>query len=167
MNRVGPSMIPLPPLLVCERTGLWAAAIRANLLRTAVDGRPRIVETRSFVECRRRFEVDATSESAFAPLVVEADSTNFGAVLDLLTAHLSRRPRVPRIVVGAGLSADAEAAFREAGAIAYVASPRELGPLVEVFRRYVSRHAELTAVHDEEMPITVRLRASFPWRPVT
>ncbi|MBN8626514.1 MAG: hypothetical protein J0M17_13585 [Planctomycetes bacterium] len=156
-----------PPLLICERTGTWAAALRRGVRSTAERPTPRIIETRSLVECRKGFDGPSSDDFAVAPLVVESTIGDLADLLDLLTVHLRRRPRVPRFVVGPLPSDDFELLLSEAGAVDWIASPRNVGRIVQTLRRYDPRIAAPPVdLLKPQTSLTDRLRASLPWRPV-
>ncbi|MBL9091575.1 MAG: hypothetical protein JNL96_10145 [Planctomycetaceae bacterium] len=156
-----------PPLLICERTGTWAVALKRVVRSTAQQSTPRIIETRSLVECRKGFEGPSSADFAVAPLVVESTTGDLADLLDLLTVHVRRRPRVPRFVVGPLPSDDFELLLREAGAVDWIASPRGVGRIVQTLRRYDPRGAAITvSLLEPPISLTDRLRASLPWRPV-
>lgn len=156
-----------PPLLICERTGTWAAALKRVVRSSPEQPTPRMIETRSLVECRKGFDGPSSADSAIAPLVVESTIGELADVLDLLTVHVRRRPRVPRFVVGPLPSDDIELLLHEAGAVDWIASPRGVERIVQTLRRYDPRNA-LPPDNLMEPPssLTDRLRASLPWRPV-
>jgi hypothetical protein len=156
-----------PPLLICERTGTWAAALRRGVRSTAEQPTSRIIETRSLVECRNGFDGQSSADFAVAPLLVESTIGDLPDLLDLLTVHVRRRPRVPRFVIGPLPSDDFELLLREAGTVDWVASPRGVGRIVQTLRRYDPRVAA-PPVNLLEPPtsLTDQFRASLPWRPV-
>jgi hypothetical protein len=156
-----------PPLLICERTGTWAAALRRVDRSTIEQPPPRIVEARSLVECRKGFDGPSSADFAVAPLVVESTIGDLADLLDLLTVHVRRRPRVPRFVVGPLPSDDFELLLREAGAVDWIASPRGVDRIVQTLRRYdPSVAAPRVSLLEPPISLTDRLRASLPWRPV-
>lgn len=136
-------------LIVCERTGRWAVALRRELS----DAKVRLQETRSIAEC---WEVLAGAPAGLA--VVELTAPVVGELLEHL-ARLQRELPLARVAVVAdrGLS-DYEWLMREAGAVHFCCSPRRLGPL-----------ASLAVSHLAEAPqprqsITGRIWADLPWR---
>lgn len=158
--------MPLPSLIVYERTGAWAQAIARQLARGGVTPVPRVVECRSSVECRKvLFGTSASGEAARAMFVVESAPDHANEVCELLHGHLRRFPRVPRFVVGAPSNVDYGPLFREWGALAMLTSPRALQPLVDVYRRYceMPHAARLDDLSDQPRSITEQFQASLPW----
>ena len=136
-------------LIVCERTGSWAAALR----RVLPGGELPLRETRSLDEC--------AAELAAAPssvVVLEVSPGNLEAVSRLLAEWNVSFPLARGLVVTAGsLSADDAQLLREAGAVDVVCSPRRLAPWSGVVRRHSSR------LPAEAMDPVEQVWASLPW----
>lgn len=155
-----------PPLLICERAETWASALKRVVRLKLQQPMTRILATRSIVECRSRFEGPSSAESSAAPMVIESTIGDLADVLDLLTAHHRRRPRVPRFVVGPLPSDDYELLLREAGVVDWIASPRNVERIVKPLRRYDPCFAAASVkLLEPPLTLTDRLRASLPWRP--
>ena len=119
-------------LIVCEKTSHWAAALRACL-----GGRPpRIVETRSLVNCE-----DALSQSPAGVVALETTPANLDAVLSFIASINNRFPRVSIVVLLTADAASAAALLREAGAIDAVASVLELPRVMRLARRKLRQTA--------------------------
>ncbi|MBA4020628.1 MAG: hypothetical protein C0483_26005 [Pirellula sp.] len=162
--------MPLPSLMVYERTGAWARAITREVVRAGFAPVPRVLECRSSAECRSFFSGAAgAGEASRAMFVVESDPDDASDVCELLHDHQRRLPRVPRIVVGVPSNVDYEPLYREWGALAMLTSPRALQPLVDVYRRYCELPPTISSAADSEEPrsLTEQFQATLPWGRVT
>lgn len=134
-------------LIVCERTGRWAMALRHELTGAGV----RVWETRTLADCWGEL-----AESPASFVVLELDRHVAG-----LLHYLARQPRefpLARLAVVADRSqAGHEWVVREAGAVCFLASPRRVGPLAQL----VCRH--LAQVPLPQQSLTDRIWASLPW----
>ena len=120
------------PLILLERTGSWAAALRRALGETPV----RLIETRSLAECWQQL---ATAPAA--TLVWELTADNLGALVGGLL-HLNRDfPGAAAVVVADRRLTAAGSVVREAGAVHFVTSPRALEPVAEIVRRRLAAQA--------------------------
>jgi len=134
--------------IVCEKTGRWATALRQEPEARGT----RVWETRSLAEC---WEMLPRWGASF--VVAELTSANVDALLDRL-ARLPRDHPLCRVVVVADRSlARYEDLVREAGAVWFVVSPRELGPLAATARRH------LRLAPSEPRRLAERIWASLPW----
>lgn len=134
-------------LIVCERTGRWAMAIRRELAGAGV----RVWETRSLADCWNEL-----AESPASFVVLELGSRPVA-----LLRHLARQPRefpLARLAVVAdrGL-ADHEWLMREAGAVCFLSSPRRVGPLAQLACRHLAQ------VPPPQQSLTERIWTSLPW----
>lgn len=135
-------------LIVCERLGGWAVALRRELAETAV----RVYETRSLAD---GWQMLAEAPASF--LVAELTAAGATALLKRM-AHLGRDFPLARVAVVADRSlADHRWLMREAGAVHFTCSPRQLRPL-----------ARLACGHLARAPIprrslTQEIWASLPW----
>lgn len=150
------------PLVICERTGEWAEAIR-RIAERLVPEAISLVELRSPAECRKHF-AEPRATSAGVPLVVELTPGGAADVCDLLARHVRRFGDAPRMVVAERAMAGYEATVREAGATLFVASMRDVRPCVAEYLRFRDDPSHLP-IEDERKP-TERFRDSLPWRPV-
>jgi len=134
-------------LIICERTGTWAAA-----LRRALADRVKLRETRSLEACE--------SELSTAPqsiLALELNATNVERVLDLLARLAWQAPQARAIVLADRRWRAYEWLLREAGAVHVVTSRRDLGSV-----------ADLVAAHVARLPVrpasvTQRIWDALPW----
>ena len=134
-------------LIVCERTGRWAVALRRELTEAGV----RVWETRSLADC---WDELASSPASF--LILEL-ARNPRPLLDRL-ARLPRTFAAARAAVISDRSlAHYEWLLREAGAVHFVCSPRELAPLA----RIVCRH--LAQAPASPKTLTEQIWAELPW----
>lgn len=158
-------------LIVCERTGRWAVALRRELDRqqqkrvsgaeppagvsdtTCVSPSPRIEETRSLVHA---FRVLAEAPASF--LIVELSRANVDALLGRM-AELRRWFPLARLAV---LSDRRLAGYGwlmlEAGAVWHTCSPRHLAPLAVLARRH------LATVPPPRRSLREQIWAGLPWK---
>lgn len=134
-------------LIVCERTGRWAAALRRELSGAGV----RVWETRTLADCWNEL-----AESPASFVVLELDRGVVGPL-----RYVARQPRefpLARLAVATDRSlADYEWLMREAGAVCFLASPRKVGRLAQL----VCRH--LAQVPPPQQSLTERIWTSLPW----
>jgi len=149
--------MPLSPgadtarLVVCERTGRWAVALRRELAGAGV----RLREARNLADC---WEGLAASPASF--LVIELRASTLEELLRF-TARLQQDFPIARLAVVADRRLAAyEWLMREAGAVHFTCSPRQLGPLA----RLACRH--LAQVPTPPQTLTERIWASLPWKKV-
>ena len=134
-------------LIVCERSGRWAVALRRELGEAGV----RVWETRTLPDCRDELLANPAS------FVVIELLPNIGGLLRLLETQPRQFP-LARLAVVAGRSLAAyEWLLREAGAVHFLCSPREVG----VLARLACRH--LAEVPQPQQSLTERIWASLPW----
>lgn len=149
-----------PACVVCERTGVWALALRVAVERRRI-APLRIVETRSPAAARERL-AEFSRSGLEGALVVEVAAANAAPVGGLL-GDVSRRSRYAPLW---GVAEPADAAYewivREAGATGFVASRRDLGPLVEALAAYVADVVSRPNAEVDE-PIETRIRRRLPW----
>lgn len=143
----------VPPVVICEKSGQWATwwrGLKPSLARLPV---PRLIETRSAGECCAVLD---SAAAAFA--VVELTPTHADAVLELLGEQERRWPQAVVAIVAERSMHAWEPLVREAGAMAWITSPRRLQSLVDMAARYAQWHATpLESVRDA-------VTASLPWR---
>ncbi len=145
-----PSETPRTParLIVCERTGRWAVALRRELAGSGV----RVWETRTLADCR-----DELIASPASFVVVELGRGNVERLLRLLARQPRRFPAARIAVVADRSSADHEWLMREAGAVHFLSSPRQAGLLA----RLACRHLAQAPAPSQGM--AERIWASLPW----
>jgi hypothetical protein len=140
--------MPSGRLIVCEKTGSWAHA-----LRQAMPGGGRVYETRSLSECW-----DELSRSPASFVAIELTAANCEPLLKML-ARVRRHYPAARVAIVAGRVMQAyQWVLREAGAIHFACSPRRLATVVQLAERH------LAAVPDEELSLTERILDRLPWK---
>ena len=142
-------------LIVMERSGEWAAALRQRLERSQV----RLFETRTLDECWRRLVEQPTPLAA-----IELTADNVRPLMAMLLRLQDELPEVRAIVMAKRQLAEYESLIREAGAIHFLVSPRSLGDVAELVRR---RQAQLEAsaasrTGDLDDP-RAEILANLPW----
>lgn len=121
-------MTPSARLIVCERTGRWASALRRDLGASG----PRVHETRHLDD------VWSELKAARASLVVvEATLPRLAAVVNWLSRLGRDYPRARAIVVGDADVTAAEWLLREAGAPWVHGSLRDPAIVVRLARRHL------------------------------
>ncbi len=134
--------------IVSERKGTWAAALGREPEAAAT----RIYHARSLVEC---WEMLDWAPASF--VVAELTQASAEALVDRL-ARLPREYPLARVAVVAERSLAAyEPWLREAGAVAFVTSPRGLAPLVAVARRHLRQAPAV------ELGFVEEVWARLPW----
>jgi hypothetical protein len=135
-------------LIVCERTGQWAAGLRREL----ADAGLRLWETRSLADA---WEAMAATPAAF--LVLELLPGAAGPLLGRMAWLARDFPRARAAVVAPRRLAAYEGLAREAGAVYFTCSPRHLAPLA----RMIVRH--LADLPPPQQTLLERIWASLPW----
>jgi DNA-binding response OmpR family regulator len=143
-----PDTAKIMRLLVCERTGQWATALRRELAESGL----RVRELRSFDDCEAEL---ADAPASF--LVLELTPRHLDALLTALPRWRKRHPAMRVAVVAGRESAPFEWLVREAGVVHFLCSPRQLGALA----RIVLRHG--AQVPPPPQSLTQRLWAGLPW----
>jgi hypothetical protein len=139
-----------PGVIVCERTGIWATALRRCLPEEI-----RLRQTRRLAEC-----VDALAEAPDSLLALELSRSNLSAVLDLLAGLGQKFPRARAVVLAERGCEPYEWLVREAGAVHFTSSPRES----ETVARLVSRHRE--TIPASRASAVALIWDSLPWSDV-
>ncbi|OHB72132.1 MAG: hypothetical protein A2V70_07435 [Planctomycetes bacterium RBG_13_63_9] len=135
-------------LIVCEHGGGWAVGLRRELAGEEVH----LCETRSLAQCW-----ETLGENPAGLVVVELTTANVDELLGRMV-RLGRDFPLARVAIVADRRlAGYEWLMREAGAVHFVCSPRQLGPLAEVARR----HLDQAPV--PRRSVTERIWASLPW----
>ena len=150
------------PLVVCERTGSWAEAIRQAAVR-AGRGSISIVETRSPAECKRYLGA-CRATTAGVPLVVELSLATAADFCELSAWHARRFGDAPLTVVVGRELADYEQVVREAGAKSFLSSPRDVRSCVAEYLRFRDDPSHVPI--EDRRTLVERIRDSLPWRPV-
>jgi DNA-binding LytR/AlgR family response regulator len=134
--------------IVSERKGTWAAALR----REPEASGTRIHQTRSLAEF---WEMLQGAPASF--VVAELTAANAEALVDRL-ARLPREHPLARVAVVAERSlAPYEPWVREAGAVAFLTSPRGLAPLAAMARRHLQQAPA------PERGLAEQIWAGLPW----
>jgi hypothetical protein len=134
--------------IVCEREGRWAVALR----RESADQGERVYETRTIAEC---WEMLARWPASF--VVVELTRSNARALLERMESAGRDFPQARVAVVAERALASCEWWMREAGAVHFVVSPREVAPLARIAVRH------LKAAPRRKSSLTERIWAALPW----
>lgn len=139
----------MPParLIVCEKSGRWAVALRREL-----GAKPRVYETRSLPEC---WEELAASPASW--LLLEVTAANLEGLMVRLESLGRDFPAARAVVCGDRPLASREWLLREAGATHAVFSPRELAPVA----RLAVRH--LAGVSLPPQSLRERVWERLPW----
>jgi len=139
--------VPSARLIVCERTGQWAVALRRELNAMGV----RVWETRSLADC---WDELAISPASF--MIVEL-ADNAGPLLRRMT-RLPREYPAARVAIIADRSfVQYEWLLREAGAVHFLYSPRQVGTLAEMIGRHLAQ-APIT-----QQTLTEQIWTALPW----
>jgi hypothetical protein len=117
-------------LIVCEKAGRWAAALRSALANQP----PRIVETRSLAGCEA-----ALAESPYSLVALETTATNLEAVLAFVERVLVRFPRSHVAALFAPEARGAALLLQEAGAIATIESVLDASRVACFARRQLAQ----------------------------
>ncbi len=137
-------------LIVCERSGQWSAALRGELAEAGV----------RLWECRRLQEAwDALAQTPAAFVIAEAAEENLEDLLRRMTWFSRDFPNARIALVAQRSMARCEWLVREAGAVHFLTSPRQLTPLAGL----VIRH--LANVPQPSQSLLERIWASLPWGP--
>ena len=146
MNQVEENAVPAR-LLVCERTGRWAVTLRRELADVGV----RVWETRTLDYCWREL---AASPASF--VIVEL-SGDIGTLLRRLARLGCEYPAARAAVVADRRLAQYEWLLREAGAVHFLCSSRQVGPLAQLACRHLAQ------VPPPPQSLTERIWATLPW----
>ncbi|MGO9115142.1 MAG: hypothetical protein ACLP9L_38510 [Thermoguttaceae bacterium] len=142
---------PSARLIVCERSGSWSVALRSELAETGIW----IWECRSLPEA---WEALVQTPAAF--LIAEAARENLDSLLQRMAWFSRDFPQGRIAAVTQRNMARFEWLLREAGAVHFLASPRQLTALAGL----VARH--LANVPQPPQTMVQRIWASLPWGPV-
>ncbi len=134
-------------LIVSERTGCWAVALRRELAHGGV----RVWETRSLADC---WDELANSPASF--LIVEL-GRDLAPLLHRLLTLPRTFPAARVAVVSQRSSAPYEWLLREAGSVHYVCSPRDVAPLARMACRHLSQ------APSPPQSLAERIWTALPW----
>ncbi len=150
--------MPRVTLIVLERTGEWAVAIRRHLDELAM----RLLETRSFDEFWLRMAEHPTALAAW-----EMTELNVRLVTAALVRLQREFPRASAVILAERRLAACEPLVREAGAIHFIDSSRSLGALAEIVRRRASQSrvgpARLQQPAGENAEVLAEIWTNLPW----
>ena len=157
--------MPTAPLIICEKSGRWALAVRSVLrgslrsdsvggLRSdSVGGGLRIVETRTVTH---GYEALAAAPASLVAL--EITGKNLSTALDFV-AHVHQNFPAACVVALLDPSSESAAALlREAGVADVFCSPLESAAIACL----AQRHADLAPADDR--PLRESLAARLPWQ---
>jgi DNA-binding LytR/AlgR family response regulator len=138
-------------LIVTERSGRWAVALRRELSAAGL----RLREARSLPECW-----DLLAETPEAFLVLELTAANAAPLVQRLAGVPRQFPAARAAVVAERGLAEFEVLVREAGAVHFVCSPRRLAPLAAAVRRH------MVQLPPPPQGLAERIWAGLPWAAV-
>lgn len=139
-------------VVICEASGDWAALVRRNL-----PGATTVVEIRTIDEL--------WTPMREAPQAVVAMELRGERGWELLTSlrRLDRDfPEALPVVLAQRHLRSWEDLCREAGAVAFIASPRSIGDLLQIAGGRGRSESEWT-VDDQQLPLEDRILANLPW----
>jgi hypothetical protein len=142
-----PNCMPQSQLIVCERTGVWAAAL-ARLLPSPAS----IRQTRCLADSWQAFE-----EMPAGILGLEVTESNLRSSVALLAGLGRQYPLARAFAMTRWASEDEQWLLREAGAVDVAASMRQLHRIA----RIVQRHLDSVPTEDSSLPEAVW--AKLPW----
>lgn len=151
-----------PPLIVCERTGRWAVALRAAFVRRNLAAAP-IVETRSPTEWQATVMERRRRGLPAGPVIVELTAADAERACSTTAWHVRHGDDVPLAIVTTD-GGDYEAAARAAGATSFVASLGAVDEIVETYFAFVADAANRCVTsHEDERSTAERLWDALPW----
>jgi DNA-binding NarL/FixJ family response regulator len=141
-------------LLICETTGDWAALIVRGLPISV-----RLMETRSLSEVWPRL-APAAAGVVLLELTTERASQTLAALVRLERDF----PHLAAVVLTDRSLAAWEEICREAGAVHFVVSPRNIHQVIELICRQAAVVKQnLPAEDDQTMPLEDKILAELPW----
>jgi hypothetical protein len=140
-------------LIVCERTGQWAAAFRRELAmpRGAASVVP-LHESRGLADCASLLEHWPGSLAA-----VEVTKDYFAAALDWTADMVARYPAARIVILSRLEVVAAEWVLREAGAVHIVRSPRHVKSVTQLAVKQLAQAPRV------EQSYVEAIMASLPW----
>jgi len=135
-------------LIVCESRGRWAVELRRELAGAGV----RVWEARTLADA---WEMLAESPASF--VVVEASQANLGGLLARLVWFQRDFPLARVATVADRTLTDCQWLVREAGAVDFCCSPRQLRRLAGTACRH------LAGVPSAQQTLAERIWSSLPW----
>jgi hypothetical protein len=143
-----PNDVQSAQVVVCERMGWWAAGVRRELGPAG----PRVRQTRTLDDLS---EVLSGSPTSFA--IVELSEANLERLVAWLVRLGRDLPLVRAAVVADRSLAPCEGLVREAGAVHFACSTRQLGTLAESAGRHVRSAA------GPRSSLAQRIWMELPW----
>jgi len=135
-------------IIVCERGGTWAAELARRVAGSGI----RVRQTRSLALCE--VELAASPRSL---LVLEAWPENVGSLIEFMRLPERRGWTAPRVIVGGRDARPYFAVLREAGGCLGIESPRQLGAVVALAKRYFAQ------LPQGRPPLAEEVWAKLPW----
>ncbi|MGD9720281.1 MAG: hypothetical protein AB7O59_07385 [Pirellulales bacterium] len=139
-------------VILCERTGIWATVLRGQLspeVHLVQPGDLATAESMATVECL----LAARPGSVVALALTKS---NRAAVLKIVCRLNAQYPRACTIILAESAMASWELLFREAGAVHFCASPRDVSGISQTlenhFRRQPSPTTDLAQSIWDELP---------------
>ncbi len=139
-------------VIVCERTGRWAIALQRELGALSPGADVPLVEARSVQACWA-----ALAESPAGIAVVEVTAANVDPLLGRIARLPGEFPLAAVVVVAERALVDYEWLMREAGALHFTCSIRQLGPVAQLVRRHLRQAPRPVRSVREE------IWAGLPW----
>ncbi len=146
-----PEPVSKPQIIICERSGIWATVLGRHLPRDV-----QVLQTRGLDEC-----ASALAAAPAALVALELTHGNLAGVLDLLGELPARFPLARVIVLGEHELRACEPLVREAGAVGFFASPRDLAGLRQTAQNHF---AQLPA---RQADFAESVWAALPWSDAT
>ena len=141
--------MPYAPVIVCEKTGRWAAALRGSLRQDRVS----FVETRSLSQC-----AEALRASPVSLVAVEVTAPSLEPAASFI-ARACRSCPAARIVVLLDAEVNsAQPLLREAGAVEVLLSVGEMPALARLARRH------LALVPPQKLGLRKAIAERLPWK---
>jgi hypothetical protein len=131
-------------LVVCERTGHWAGALRKEL--------PLFTEVRSLTACGQLLE-----SAPLSLVALEVTEANLGQSRDFVLMVGERFPQAAVVALLTTEVLDAERLFREAGTVDVIGSVLDMPRLARLARRMSARTS------DVEMSLGELIDQTLPW----
>jgi hypothetical protein len=135
-------------LVVCERTGRWAVALRRELSEAGV----RVWETRNLSDCGLLL---AQSPASFA--ILELNENKINETLRFINIWQAEFPHFRFAVVGDHGLSSCQWLMRETGADDFLCSMRKIGDLAQTACRHLAQ------VPAAPQSLSERIWANLPW----
>jgi hypothetical protein len=144
--------MPDASLIVCERTGRWAAAWRKAFEAAGVPYS--LVNTRSLAACEAELREAPSSMAA-----IELTPSNVEDLARFAVDVMRRHPLSRWLALAEPGLADCRWPVYEMGAVSFAVSVRELPRLTGIFQRHALRRPE------PQQGLRDRMWARLPWAP--